>query len=406
MAVHSTGRDPSERWLIYGHEYSPNPAIEFSLNFLGRDWFGTGLKTPDALTFARLLLSIYAVQAEGLLMSKKDAMRMIGAEHVSTIRRHTDLAIERGILRMERSQLDRRAELLVLTDFGIKTIEKELQEISRSARWLRAALKEAKKTGDEPQDDETASQLHDSITVKPPALEKLTLVNDVSLGLRTALTAEGSRPHIALLRAPAKSFARYNAAYSETLRLLPNNLPALHARLHNYEFLRDYESALADVNQLEQLEPGHHLVRRADIYVELGQYDLAIKDINRELELYPDNQSARSFRALAYAGKGEWQKALDDVSAVARPNREDNPEWWVYLRGRAHAALGHKEEAIADLEYAYGRTMEYVWMHQGPDFHKTFSIGEESRREAESWGLERAEQIKKIIEDLGEKISE
>jgi tetratricopeptide (TPR) repeat protein len=389
----ATTSDPATKWKIYGRSYSPQPLVEFSLNFLGRDWFGAGLKGSEALTFARLMLAMYAVQAQGLLMSKKDAMRAIGAEHVATTKRYADLAVDRGMLRIETSQLDRRVELLVLTEAGVRAVEKELETISHTIQWVEAARGRG---------SARAHELHRSITVSPPRLEQLTIVDD-------PLPPPSQSPDQGLPErppAPPKTFARYNAAYSETLRLIPNNFPALNSRLENYRWLGEYENALADANRLEELQPGNHLARRADIYVQLEKFDLAIADIDRLMQLEPGTKYPRITRAKAYAGKGEWQAALDDIRAVYE-DQEKGLDDVVRLRGFAHAALGHTEAALEDLTYAYEKTMEYIHnILRDPDYHETFSTGEEYRQQEEEHYVKQATYLEKLIIDLERQVGE
>src|SRR5262245_8959871 len=105
-------------YVIHTVSYSPDPTVYFCLNFLGREWFGGSVKGAEALTFAHMIFSLYTVQRQGLLMSKKDVMRAIGAEHVTTAKRYADIGVKLGMLRLAKAEMDQRVELVILTDHG------------------------------------------------------------------------------------------------------------------------------------------------------------------------------------------------------------------------------------------------------------------------------------------------
>jgi tetratricopeptide (TPR) repeat protein len=400
--------DP-KTWFIYSISYSPPPAVEFCLNFLERDWFGAGLKGEESLTLARLLLTVYGAQCQGLLISKKDAMRAIGAEHVSTTKRYADIALQLGILKLEKSAIDRRVELLVPTDVGIRMIEKELDTIAETIRWAAAEFAN---------DWSKASELKGSISSHPLRLEELTLVADPftprperhGQPRKTEEQDNVTKQMIMQLEqaqeARPRSHARWIAAYSETIRLMPSNVLALDARSEAYKFLGDYEKALADVNRMEELQPGKWLVRRAYILNALRRYDAAIADMSRAIELEPEMREPRINRAEAYVETEEWQLALKDLDYVMEPEgtREYPPDW-VRLRGYARVGVGQIKEAIDDLEYVLCRQKEYLDLVTDPDYHNTFSTGEDYRRADEEQVRANICHLEALIGDLKKRLA-
>ena len=75
----------------------------------------------------------------------------------------------------------------------------------------------------------------------------------------------------------------------------------------------------------------------------------ALQVAEAALKAKPDDLNARFGRATAHFQLGESQKAIDDLNAVIerRPRRLSSP---IEYRAIAHARLGHKDQARADLE--------------------------------------------------------
>jgi len=109
---------------------------------------------------------------------------------------------------------------------------------------------------------------------------------------------------------------------------------------------------------------------RGTAYLYLNQYQLAIPDLSRAIDLSPDlnstadrevNVGSHELRLLCYLGLKEYQKALIDSNYLiqlliseARRSREkpDIPFNWYLHRGKAYVGLGKYKEAIADFDNA------------------------------------------------------
>jgi len=75
------------------------------------------------------------------------------------------------------------------------------------------------------------------------------------------------------------------------------------------------------------------------------------------LKLNPDHLGARLARAEAYLQLGANQKAMDDLDAVIKNSPQQTQAY--QFRAIAHARLGHKDQAKADLEkYQRGTSSE------------------------------------------------
>jgi len=59
---------------------------------------------------------------------------------------------------------------------------------------------------------------------------------------------------------------------------------------------------------------------RCETYWEKRQYDLAIADCNRSIQLKPDFSEAFNNRGLAYSGKGQYDQAIADYQQALKLN--------------------------------------------------------------------------------------
>lgn len=390
---------------IWGISYSPPSAAKFCLNFIGRNWFGSRLKGAEAMTFAEMLITLYAVQKNGLLMSKMDVMRTIGAKHVSTAKRYTDLAIKMGFIKTGKSTIvDGRIELLFLTDAGVRAVERELETITSTARWLVADLSDS--PDDRIRGYDMVLQETTGLTVEPPKLEELALVNDALVAMPPGLSrrdasGRSSQPTFRPLTVP-----RWIAAYSETLRFDANNREALERRArNNADMLGDYESALKDFDKLVELDSDGYLVHRAEVHLRNKNYDQAIADIDRLAALRGGENFGQATRAFAYAGKNDWARAFEDIDAVlADPLFKDSvgPEEWLLLRARALIHLQRYEEALPDLKKALPRYEETAAMYrteqEGPE--RILSLSEAEFQEAIDFADQMAAYIRAAIKEI------
>jgi tetratricopeptide (TPR) repeat protein len=86
---------------------------------------------------------------------------------------------------------------------------------------------------------------------------------------------------------------------------------------------------------------------RGVVYADKGEYDRAIEDYNRAIELQPKYAEAFYSRGTSYAHKGEYDRAIQDFDqAIAL-----KPEFAMafYNRGSSYARKGEYDRAIQDL---------------------------------------------------------
>lgn len=115
---------------------------------------------------------------------------------------------------------------------------------------------------------------------------------------------------------------------------------------------QEYDAAINNYTKYLQLCPNEGSVfgRRAGVYAKKGNYDSALDDLNRAMQIGGVDLAQTYYnRGLIYGLKGEYEKAIEDFnqSTKSRYLPED-----YYNRGVAYAKLGEYDRAIADMQQA------------------------------------------------------
>ena len=90
--------------------------------------------------------------------------------------------------------------------------------------------------------------------------------------------------------------------------------------------------------------------KRGTAYLRKGQYDAAIGEYNKALEINPRSAVVYYNRSVAYTSKGQYDKAVTDCRSALQLNPSDANSY--YSRGVSYWHLGSKNEAIKDLQSA------------------------------------------------------
>ena len=140
---------------------------------------------------------------------------------------------------------------------------------------------------------------------------------------------------------------------NEAVKLYPDNQFVLVNRGNIYnDRLRDYERAIEDYNKTIELNPKFSwpYLNRAIACGRLKRWEEAIVDYGRAIELDVNYASAYNGRAWSYCQIGKFEEALLDANKALelRPNEAN----FFDTRASAYAGLKRYEEALADMDRA------------------------------------------------------
>lgn len=123
-------------------------------------------------------------------------------------------------------------------------------------------------------------------------------------------------------------------------------------RAQQYNLLKQYDKALADFNKAVELAPSDARARmdRANLYMEMKNIPLALKDCNEIIVQQPKEIPFYELRAKIFEANKQPDRALFDLSKIIALSKTDPP---AYLRrGQLYDRLGDYPKAIADYTVA------------------------------------------------------
>ena len=105
--------------------------------------------------------------------------------------------------------------------------------------------------------------------------------------------------------------------YNEAIRIAPHDFDAFLNRGFVYAKLRQYQNAIEDFSKAINLKPPRDTEvcynSRGDAYLKTGQYQLATDDFNKAISLNPDYTGAYINRAIAYLNWGNKKLGCYDA---------------------------------------------------------------------------------------------
>ena len=157
----------------------------------------------------------------------------------------------------------------------------------------------------------------------------------------------------------------YNA-YEQAIQYLdkaiefdPESFDAYCIRGDSYYALGQYEQAIEDFNKaIEIYKEGFWsngdftaYNRRGIAYYALGQYERAIEDFTKYIEIFSEYFDGYYNRGLTYYRLKQYARAIEDFNKAI----EFNPNYYkpYKIRGLAYNALGQHERAVADFRKAF-----------------------------------------------------
>ena len=114
----------------------------------------------------------------------------------------------------------------------------------------------------------------------------------------------------------------------------------------------NWNEAIAEYTKAIELKPDfvEAYNNRASVYTDMGEYDKALADCTKAIELDPLSTIPYYNRSIVYLYKGEYEKTIADCDKILELGL--NSPWVHYHRGMANFEMGNYESAIVDFTTA------------------------------------------------------
>jgi tetratricopeptide (TPR) repeat protein len=123
-----------------------------------------------------------------------------------------------------------------------------------------------------------------------------------------------------------------------------------------------YEQAIEFyTNQIRANPSSVNYIRRGNIWLEKGEYDIAIGDYNEAIRLDPSSESAYCARGYAWGNKKDYEHAIADYNEAIRLDPKD--AWAYNNRGSAWGNKKDYDHAIADYNEAIRLDPKDAWAY-------------------------------------------
>lgn len=150
----------------------------------------------------------------------------------------------------------------------------------------------------------------------------------------------------------AKEWDEAIACFTDVIKLEPANAVAYAAAYNNRAFAYgqkgDFDHAIEDCNKAIEINPNHAGAyhNRGGIYLGKGAYNLAIADLGMAINLNPDFSNAYYNRGYVYASIGKHNLAIKDYNKAIE--LDSNYVSAYYSRSYVYASIGEYNRAIED----------------------------------------------------------
>ena len=147
-------------------------------------------------------------------------------------------------------------------------------------------------------------------------------------------------------------FKRAEEDYDHTILLSTNSEQlsrAYHCRSALYVQMTNYDKAIEDLSKAVQINPAFYeaYASRASVYNSMGRYDAAIADCNMATLLNAEDAFAHQTKGSAYLQKGNNEKAIGALSEAIRINTND--AWSFGIRAMTYFDMDNYTNTVKDL---------------------------------------------------------
>ncbi|CAN7557387.1 tetratricopeptide repeat protein [Bradyrhizobium sp. LjRoot220] len=162
--------------------------------------------------------------------------------------------------------------------------------------------------------------------------------------------------------------------YSAAIKIAPK-AELYDKRAAQLLILREYERALADLDEAIRLEPnnGPYHLNRADSLKGLKQYDRALADTSTAIRLMPKSYTPYHYRGYIWKEQAEYQRAIEEFSTAIKYS--DQVSDLYYQRAGSYFAMHEYRKAIDD----YGSAIKLDPKNTAPVYERlsAFNVLEE-----------------------------
>ena len=147
-----------------------------------------------------------------------------------------------------------------------------------------------------------------------------------------------------------------------------------HSRGFTHFSQSQYDLALADFNKAIELDPASLVAyhNRGVVYFDLGQFPLAIADFTKAIDLGLGGKGSLHLRGVAYGKEERYDLAIDDLNRALEIDPHDAS---IYTnRGIFYLLKGQYKQTISDLSKAIelgSKNPAFYYFHLGFVLHKT-----------------------------------
>lgn len=115
---------------------------------------------------------------------------------------------------------------------------------------------------------------------------------------------------------------------------------------------KEYDKAISDYNKALELNPENEkiYIGRGVVYIMKEDFDKAITDFDIAIKLNPEHDESYINRGVAYGGKGEFDKAISDFDIGIDLNPHNDKAYT--NRGNAYEDKGDYDKALSDYNKA------------------------------------------------------
>jgi tetratricopeptide (TPR) repeat protein len=146
--------------------------------------------------------------------------------------------------------------------------------------------------------------------------------------------------------------ARTNAEKALQLLKTPSDVAEFYARGLAHDALGNYDGAIADFDKALELDPQRAAIyaSRGNAYKAKNDYERALASFDRAIQLEPDRKRAYLDRGRIFSSKKDWDNAIADYDMAI----QIDPDWAIayLLRASDYYVKGDSARALADYDKA------------------------------------------------------